>query len=51
MASGSSDHVQNLVEKNVLNHFIELMSSPHLEIVDYHGGQRGGGVEEGAVDD
>jgi importin subunit alpha-1 len=34
VASGSTDHVENLVEKDVLKHFIQLMNSPHIEVVE-----------------
>jgi hypothetical protein len=34
IASGTSDHVSNLIEKDVLQHFIQLLSSPHVEVVE-----------------
>lgn len=34
IASGTTDHVNNLIEKNVLNHFIQLLESPHIEVVE-----------------
>ena len=34
IASGSTDHVSNLIEKYVLTHFIELLTSPHIEVVE-----------------
>jgi len=34
IASGTSDHVNNLIEKEVLSHFIALLSSPHIEVVE-----------------
>lgn len=34
IASGTTDHVTNLIEKDVLSHFIQLLSSPHIEVVE-----------------
>jgi importin subunit alpha-1 len=34
IASGSTDHVSNLIEKDVLRHFIHLLASPHIEVVE-----------------
>lgn len=34
IASGSSDHVSSLIEKDVVTHFLHLLSSPHLEVVE-----------------
>jgi len=34
IASGSTDHVNNLIEKDVLKHFITLLSSPHVEVIE-----------------
>jgi hypothetical protein len=34
IASGNSEHVSNLIDKDVLQHFISLLSSPHLEVVE-----------------
>jgi hypothetical protein len=34
VASGSSDHVSKLIEKGVLSHFLQLLSSPHVEVVE-----------------
>lgn len=34
IASGTNDHVSNLIEKDVLQHFMVLMNSPHLEVVE-----------------
>ena len=34
IASGKTEHVYALIEKEVVVHFIELMSSEHSEIVD-----------------
>jgi hypothetical protein len=34
IASGSTDHVNNLIEKDVLKHFIQLLSSPHVEVIE-----------------
>lgn len=34
IASGTTDHVNNLIEKNVLHHFIQLLESPHIEVVE-----------------
>lgn len=34
MASGSSDHVGNLIDKGVVDHFVRLLSSPHIEVVE-----------------
>lgn len=34
IASGTSDHVSNLIEKDVLAHFIDLLASPHVEVVE-----------------
>ena len=34
IATGTTDNVHNLIEKDVLKHFIELLSSPHIEVVE-----------------
>lgn len=34
VASGTTDHVSNLIEKDVLIHFNQLLSSPHIEVVE-----------------
>lgn len=34
IASGSTDHVNNLIEKDVLKHFITLLQSPHVEVIE-----------------
>ena len=34
IASGTTDHVTNLIEKDVLSHFIQLLRSPHIEVVE-----------------
>ena len=34
IASGTSDHVSNLIEKDVVVHFMQLLSSPHIEVVE-----------------
>jgi hypothetical protein len=34
IASGKSDHVMALIEKDVVKHFMALMNSDHTEIVD-----------------
>lgn len=34
IASGTTDHVNNLIEKDVLSHFIYLLSSSHIEVVE-----------------
>ena len=34
IASGSTDHVNNLIEKDVLKHFITLLESPHTEVIE-----------------
>lgn len=34
IASGTTDHVTNLIEKDVLSHFITLLQSPHIEVVE-----------------
>ena len=34
IASGSSDHVNSLIEKDVISHFIQLLNSPHMEVVE-----------------
>jgi len=34
IASGTTDHVNNLIEKEVLQHFIQLLSSPCIEVVE-----------------
>jgi importin subunit alpha-1 len=34
IASGTTDHVTNLIEKDVLSHFIQLLQSPHIEVVE-----------------
>jgi hypothetical protein len=34
IASGTSDHVNCLIEKDVVNHFIKLLDSPCLEVVE-----------------
>lgn len=34
IASGKTEHVYALIEKNVVTHFVQLLSSPHSEIVD-----------------
>ena len=34
MASGTTDHVSNLIEKDVLVHFNQLLTSPHIEVVE-----------------
>jgi importin subunit alpha-1 len=34
IASGTTDHVNNLIEKDVLRNFIELLGSVHVEVVE-----------------
>lgn len=34
LASGNSDHVQVLLEKGTVNVLVELLSSPHIEVVE-----------------
>ena len=34
IASGTSDHVSTLIEKDVISHFIELLKSPMVEVVE-----------------
>ena len=34
IASGTTDHVTNLIEKDVLSHFIQLLESPQIEVVE-----------------
>lgn len=34
IASGTTDHVNNLIEKDVLANFILLLVSPHVEVVE-----------------
>ena len=34
IASGTTDHVNNLIEKDVLRNFIELLASVHVEVVE-----------------
>ena len=34
VASGTSYHVMNLIEKGVLQYFIQLLSSPYTEVVE-----------------
>lgn len=34
IATGTTDNVHNLIEKDVLKHFIELLNSPHIEVVE-----------------
>ena len=34
IATGTTDNVHNLIEKDVLRHFLELLNSPHIEVVE-----------------
>lgn len=34
IASGTSDHVNCLIDKDVLTHFIQMLSSNHIEVVE-----------------
>lgn len=34
IASGTSDHVNGLIEKDVITHFIQLLNSPHMDVVE-----------------
>ena len=34
IASGTTEHVNSLIEKNVLNHFNKLLQSVHIEVVE-----------------
>lgn len=34
VASGSTDHVNSLLEKDVIKHFIFLLRSQHVEVVE-----------------
>lgn len=34
VASGKSDHVNVLIEKGTINILVELLSSPHIEVVE-----------------
>ena len=34
IASGTTDHVNNLIEKGVLNNFVQMLSSNHIEVVE-----------------
>jgi importin subunit alpha-6/7 len=34
LASGQSDHVQVLTEKGTINVLVELLNSPHIEVIE-----------------